>query len=154
MTDHSGYPSPGLPPHGAFAGPTASGRPPEGGPPGRLHAWADDDPGPDDLDEDLLRPFVVTRGRSEPSVGLRVETQLWARPEALGRHLRFEAERIVQACRTPRSLAEVAVLLEMPLGVVRVLVGDLIADGCLVREEAGQMSIALLERIRERVLAL
>jgi len=138
---HSGYPPPGpppdLPPHRSVA-----------------HDLGPDDLGPDDLDEDLLRPFVVTRGRSEPSVGLRVETQLWARPEASSRNLRFEARRIVQACRTPRSLAEVAVLLEMPLGVLRVLVGDLIADGCLVCEETGQVSIALLERIREGVLAL
>jgi len=136
MAAHSGYPAPGPPPDL---------------PPSRPAA---DDVGPDDFDEDLLRPFVVTRGRSEPSVGLRVETQLWARPEASSRNLRFEARRIVQVCRTPRPLAEVAVLLEMPLGVLRVLVGDLIADGCLVCEETGQISVALLERIREGVLAL
>ena len=113
------------------------------------------DPADDDeLDEDLLRPFIVTRGRSAPSVELRVETQLWARSEARGRGLRFEAQQIVQACRTPRSVAEVAVLLQMPLGVVRVLVADLIAENCLASEEAGQISVALLERIREGVLAL
>jgi len=114
------------------------------------------DPGePQELDDDLLRPFVVTRGRSRPQVaGLRVETQLRARPETVGRVLRFEAQRIVTACRTPRSVAEIAVVLGMPLGVARILIADLIADRMLVHEEPGQISIAVLERIRERVRAL
>lgn len=126
--------------------------PPQAADPQPRSGDALDDEAPD---EDFLRPFVVTRGRSQPSVvGLRVETQLWTRPEALDRPLRFEAQRIVEACRTPRSIAEVAVRLGMPLGVVRILVADLVADQLLACEEPGRISIALLERIRERVLAL
>ena len=39
--------------------------------------------------------------------------------------LRFEHARIVEVCRTPVSVVEVAAALAVPLGVARVLVSDL-----------------------------
>jgi hypothetical protein len=36
---------------------------------------------------------------------------------------------VIELCRQPRSVAEVAALMAVPLGVARVLIGDLIEAG-------------------------
>ena len=76
---------------------------------------------------------MVTGGRTRPlQDGLR--SSRWSRrcPAALSAPLRFELRRIVELCQRPRSVAEVAVALRVPLGVARVLVADLVTSG-LVR---------------------
>ncbi len=107
---------------------------------------------PDDL---VIRPFLLTGGRTRPiQDGLRVEALVRAQPPALTAPLRFEARRIVEACQQPTSVAEVAAELRLPLGVTRVLVADLVADGCLQLAEQQELSVELIERIRDRVRAL
>ncbi|WIM98558.1 DUF742 domain-containing protein [Actinoplanes oblitus] len=107
-------------------------------------------------DGPMVRPFMVTGGRTEPMHdGLRIETQLYATPAALSAPLRFEARRIVERCQSPRSTADLASVLGLPLGVVRVIVADLITDGLvLVDQTPGELSTTLIERIRDRVRAL
>ncbi|MDM4719516.1 DUF742 domain-containing protein [Micromonospora sp. WMMA1363] len=106
-------------------------------------------------DEAAVRPFLLTGGRTRPvQDGLRVETLLSAQPAALSAPLRFEAHRIVTLCQQPTSVADLAVAMRVPLGVVRVLVADLLTEGYLRREEQGEFSVAMLERIRDRVRAL
>jgi hypothetical protein len=106
-------------------------------------------------DGELLRPFVITGGRTHPVLtGLGVETQIRARDDVPAAQARFEARQIVELCREPHSLAELAVLLGQPLGVTRVLVADLVAAGLVSCEQPGQISVALLERILDRVRAL
>ncbi|MEV2238295.1 DUF742 domain-containing protein [Micromonospora sp. NPDC049891] len=107
-------------------------------------------------DDDLVvRPFLLTGGRTQPiQDGLRVESLLSAQPAALSAPLRFEARRIVEICQRPASVAELAVGLGVPLGVVRVLAADLLVDGYLRRVEQGELSIEMIERIRDRVRAL
>ncbi|WP_084598634.1 DUF742 domain-containing protein [Actinoplanes subtropicus] len=108
-------------------------------------------------DEDpVVRPFMLTGGRTTPlHDGLRIETLLRAAPAALSAPLRFESRRVVELCQQPMSVADVAVGLRAPLGVTRVIVADLIADGYLkVEEQPGEISTALIERIRDRVRAL
>ena len=107
---------------------------------------------PDDV---VIRPFLLTGGRTRPiQDGLRVEALVQAQPPALAAPLRFEARRIVEACQQPTSVAEVAADLRLPLGVTRVLVADLVADGCLQLAQQQEMSVELIERIRDRVRAL
>jgi uncharacterized protein DUF742 len=109
------------------------------------------------LDEDpLVRPFMLTGGRTQPvQDGLRIETQLHAAPAALSAPLRFEARRIVELCQMPRSIADLSAALGAPLGVVRVIVADLVTEGhVLVGNAPGELSTALIERIRDRVRAL
>jgi uncharacterized protein DUF742 len=78
-----------------------------------------------------------------------------ALPAALSAPLRFEARRIVELCQRPMSLADIAVGMRIPLGVTRVLVADLLADGYLYQEEQpDELPIELIERIRDRVRAL
>ncbi|HEY0002234.1 MAG TPA: DUF742 domain-containing protein [Actinoplanes sp.] len=107
--------------------------------------------------EDLfLRPFVLTGGRTRPQHdGLRIESLLLTDPAARTASLRFEARRIVELCHTARSIADLAVALRVPLGVIRVLVADLLSEGHLrVGDQPGELPLALIERIRDRVRAL
>jgi Protein of unknown function (DUF742) len=118
-----------------------------------------DDEGPRHLgetDEDLMiRPFLLTGGRTRPAEeAVRLEAQVVARGDATVDPMRFEALQILEACQHLISVAEVAARLRLPLGVVRVLVADLVAEEHLDLVQPQALSVALLERIRDRVRAL
>jgi len=104
----------------------------------------------------MVRPFMLTGGRTRPvHDGLRIETQLHAAPAALSAPLRFESRRIVEMCQVSVSIADLSSALGAPLGVVRVIVADLVTEGyVLVGTAPGELSTALIERIRDRVRAL
>jgi uncharacterized protein DUF742 len=122
-------------------------------------AGADDD---DEADVDagpIVRPFIVTGGRTRPTdERLRVETLVKAAPAALSAPLSFERRHIVEICQRPLSIAEIANSLGAPIGVVRVVIADLIAERYVTIEESLNLvdapSVALLERIRDGVRAL
>jgi hypothetical protein len=63
--------------------------------------------------------------------------------------LRFERRDIVLLCRRPQSVAEVAARLRVPLGVARVLVSDLAAEGRLAVQvpDGERPDRAVLERL-------
>jgi len=106
-------------------------------------------------DAALVRPFMVTGGRTQPlKDGLRIETIVSARPAALSAPLRFELRRTVELCQTPTTVADIAVRLGVPLGVARVLVGDLVAEGYATISAPTVIPIDVIERIRDRVRAL
>lgn len=75
----------------------------------------------------VVRPYTLTGGRTAPKVDLAFEARLH-------REVGFESPadptlaRIFEACDS-RSVAEVSAHLQMPIGVVRVLLGDLIVQG-------------------------
>lgn len=110
--------------------------------------------------EHILRPFIVTGGRTRPTdERLRVETVISATPAALAAPLSFERRHIVEICQRPLSVAEVANSLGIPVGVARVLIADLVAERhVVVHVHLGSTenppSLALLERIREGIRAL
>jgi len=106
-------------------------------------------------DRSLVRPFLMTGGRTgAASHDLRVETLIQTRPDARSTSLRFEAQQIVELCRQPTSIAEIAAALRVPLGVTRVLVCDLVDSGQVTVVEREELSIQLIERVRARVRAL
>jgi len=144
----------GPDPHG-FAGTIGSARPAGPVPPaGPTRADRSDD-SYDAAEDMVIRPFLLTGGRTKPvSEGLRVETLIHARASVASAGLRFEARQIVQLCREPISLAEISAALRVPFGVARVLVSDLVADGSVVVTQREELSIQLIERIRDRVRAL
>jgi hypothetical protein len=80
-----------------------------------------------------LRPFLLTDGRVAVDASIAVETQVIN--TELGRAsvgtLVFERRDIVTICGQPLAVAEIAAQLSLHLGVVRVLVGDLSAEGHL-----------------------
>jgi hypothetical protein len=112
----------------------------------------------DDEADSFIRPFIVTGGRTSPlQDNLRIETLVRSLPAALSAPLAFERRTVVELCQRPHSVAEVAARLGVPLGVAKVVIGDLIADNlmfCHESAEGGQMSVSTIERIRDLVRAL
>ncbi|WP_216214842.1 DUF742 domain-containing protein [Amycolatopsis aidingensis] len=90
--------------------------------------WYDEAAGP------LVRPYTITGGRTPAeSERLDLSTQvrtLRAEQETVG--LAPEHLAILQLCHEPMSIAEIAVYVKIPLGVVRVLCGDLIERGFVI----------------------
>ena len=90
--------------------------------------WLDQDAGP------VVRPYAVTQGRVAPSgdefdlVAFVVATT----PELpRGAHLQPEHHAIVAAAWEPITVVELASTLDLSIGVVRVLLGDLRAAGLI-----------------------
>lgn len=110
----------------------------------------------DDEDAELVRPFVITGGRTRhASVHLRVEALVVATGVADGSQLQFEHARIIGQCNSPVSVAEVAARVGIPLGVAQILVGDLAEAGLVQIHEARQAATpALLLRMIDAVRAL
>ena len=120
-----------------------------------VRAEIDDIGGGRDDDDAFVRPFIVTGGRTRPlHDGLRIETLVVATTTSLNTQLHFEQRQIMQWCRTPISLAEIAALVGVPLGVARVLVADLYTDNLVELKEPKQVPEHVLERIRDLVRAL
>lgn len=113
-----------------------------------------------------VRPYSLTGGRTRFTQVLHVETFVAALetkasdPQAPGKpdgvHDRVpdrmpEMPAIVEVCRRMRTIAEIAALLKLPLGVVRVLVSDLADQGRIrvygTGHGTGRPERALLERV-------
>ncbi|MFT7838630.1 DUF742 domain-containing protein [Saccharothrix sp. BKS2] len=103
----------------------------------------------------LVRPYAWTGGRTSAAYDLRLETLLSLEGGGITTALRdstSEQRSIVEMCATgPRSVAEVSALLAVPLGVARVLVGDLIGMGVVAAHHnaaaPGGPDLTLLERV-------
>jgi hypothetical protein len=91
------------------------------------------EPGPSAREASLVRPYTLTAGRTETKVDLPLEAPVqtlqaglphrWPADDARGR--------IIQLCVTSPSVAEISARLNLPVGVTRVLVGDLVLSGYL-----------------------
>jgi hypothetical protein len=68
--------------------------------------------------------------------------------------LKFEERTAVQLCQRPNSLAEIAAALHVPLGVARVIVGDLVSAGHVSVQGSAELPISVIERMRDLVRAL
>jgi hypothetical protein len=121
-------------------------------------AGADEDPDEfSGADEglSLVRPYTWTAGRTTAGPDLQIETMVHLDRQTDGAVLAaldVEHRSVIEACRAPRSVAEVSAMLAVPLGVGRVLIGDLVTTGVLIKHEvAGDHgnppTVALLERV-------
>ena len=102
----------------------------------------------------IVRAYAWTRGRTTSQFKLEIETLLTIgdRYRPTDEWLQAEYHSIAALCQQPRSVAEVAALLSIPLGVAKVLLGDMAAQGLLVVHEVagtdGQgPDLVLMERI-------
>ncbi|NUW46258.1 DUF742 domain-containing protein [Nonomuraea rhodomycinica] len=91
--------------------------------------WLDDAAGP------VVRPYALIQGRTRSSgdaFDLVATVTVVREPsgEAAG-ELGPEQRLILRAARSPISVADVAVELDLPIGVVRVLLGDLRDNGLI-----------------------
>ena len=96
-------------------------------------------PGPDEepvAAARFVRPYTITAGRTKSAVELPVEATLRQQPALPGAvaDLAAGAQRVLSLC-DQKSVAEVSALASMPIGVVRVLLGDLVEQG-LVQVQA------------------
>ncbi|MFI1963390.1 DUF742 domain-containing protein [Streptomyces pathocidini] len=121
--------APGGPPLGPpppAPHPRGPGRPPRHG-----SHWYDAEAGP------LVRPYAMTGGRTESGVGVRLDlialiTVASVIPDPDEARLGPEHRTLLALCRTEsQSVAELGAGADLPVGVVRVLLGDLLELGCV-----------------------
>jgi hypothetical protein len=102
----------------------------------------------------LVRPYTRTGGRTRPDQDLAIEALVstsdrgWDIEDAL----LPEHRNICELCMDTRSVAEVAAHLRLPLGVVRVLIGDMAGMGLVVIHSTDAVvgdrpSMEFLERV-------
>ena len=103
--------------------------------PGRTHP----DPGKPESRSSRVRPYALTGGRTRTRHQLLVETMIsvpnYDAEFATG--LLPESRSVYESARRPISLAELSAILSIPLGVIRVLVSDLAADGAVFIHPTG-----------------
>jgi DNA-binding transcriptional ArsR family regulator len=113
------------------------------------------------VDPKFIRPYVITRGRTRPTSGrfdlisMALTTGLVPGP---GAGLHPEHLSILQLCRVPKSVAEIAADLDLPVATIRVLLADLY-DQDLVsaqepRSEADLRDVNLYKAVLNRLQSL
>jgi hypothetical protein len=110
----------------------------------------------EEVDGNAIRPYLLTGGRTR-SIGtdLAVEALVVTRAGVDRRALTSEQALILEACRTPTAIAEIAVVLSVPIGVARVLVSDLaVTDHVEVCATATTNDVALVRRLIAGVRAI
>ncbi|WP_254813039.1 DUF742 domain-containing protein [Streptomyces cavourensis] len=125
-------PAPGLGTDGGAGGPdalAATAAEPSATADPQSSRWYDAEAGP------VVRPYAMTRGRTSSASRHRLDLIALVVPEPAaedpGRDQTLSPEHvtIVELCSdAPQSIAELAAELDLPVGVVRVLVGDLVED--------------------------
>jgi hypothetical protein len=88
---------------------------------------------PTSREASLVRPYTLTSGRTETSVDLPLEAPIETLPAGLAHRWPPDDVRgkIIRLCANSPSVAEISARLDLPLGVARVLVGDLVLSGYL-----------------------
>lgn len=103
----------------------------------------------------LIRPYAITGGRTGAETDISLEAQIQAshRADELIGAYRWEAARLIELVQAPTALIEIAARLELPIGVARVLVADLVDDGAVVLHvpQPTQNFSSLLERVLDGV---
>jgi hypothetical protein len=111
--------------------------------------WFDRDAGP------VVRPYALTKGRTLPSGGESFDLidVVVATSDRVPEHFRPgpEHRRLLSLCRRPMPIVDLTSEIDLPLGVVRVLLGDLISEG-LVRVLSTQKQPATDQRLLRMVL--
>jgi hypothetical protein len=108
----------------------------------------------DAADAAIVRPYAWTRGRTKSTMDLRIEalvstSELGEDIEAMAH---TEHRSVAELCTEPRSVAEVATLLHVPLGVAKVLLGDMANLGLVIVHKtatggANKAHLMLMERV-------
>jgi DNA-directed RNA polymerase specialized sigma24 family protein len=117
-------------------------------------AWFDQHAGP------LVRPYTITGGRTRPRGNdLTLITLVVARSShQKTARMRPEPAEILELCREqPLAVAEIAGRLDLPISVVKVLLGDLIEDALILTRTPVAMDapdIRLIQRVIEGVRRL
>lgn len=101
----------------------------------------------------FVRPYAVTRGRTAARTDFALEALVSTTPRAWANGVRLfpEQQAICHLCMNLTSVAEISALLHIPIGVTRVLVGDLAESGFVNVQQPGLVGglpdVTLLERV-------
>jgi hypothetical protein len=112
--------------------------------------WFDGDAGP------LVRPYAVTRGRTRSH---RRDLDLITLVVAASPNIAVSGDgpeyaSILRLCQRPLSVAEIAARLELPLGVAKVLVGDLIDQGFVLHGSGATPNTNILHAVLDGIRKL
>src|SRR5262245_13589300 len=103
----------------------------------------------------LVRPYAMTGGRTRSRVQIAMEALLCSTNRAGWdtTTLTHDWRRIVELCQQVQSLGEIAAYLSVPLGVARVIVGDMAEAGLIDVHEPGRLDDQIGTFLLERVLS-
>ena len=109
-----------------------------------------------------VRSYVLTQGRTRSNADLPIETlvKVTAAGTSAAPRLQLERKKIIGLCNSPLSIAEISAHLSIPLGVARVLVGDMAEEGLLTSykpqpaQTGERPDLKLLERVLDGLQAL
>jgi uncharacterized protein DUF742 len=107
----------------------------------------------------LIRPYAITGGRTGTdgdTIGLEAQIQANTRASSHLGAYRWEAAKLIELVQVPTALVEVAARLEIPIGVARVLIADLVRDGAVVVHvpQRSQSFTSLLEKVLDGVRSI
>ena len=105
-----------------------------------------------------VRPYAITRGRTRAVTEVSIEAIVYRTPKGESTsNLSLERGQILGTLSSPQSAAEISARLRLPLGVARVILGDLIDEGYVAmntRSATGRPDLRLLERVLDGLQAL
>lgn len=112
----------------------------------------------------LVRPYAVTRGRTRPRLDIAIEALVETTVRGRNNDLRSgtahvrEHQYIASLCDGRlQSLAEIAARMQLPLGVARVIIADMAAEGLVAVYEPtsfdGDSNDSVGTELLERVLS-
>jgi hypothetical protein len=101
-----------------------------------------------------VRPYAWTRGRTKSGTDLAIETLVSTSQRGRDQMglLQVEHRAVAELCEQTRSVAEVAALISQPLGVARVVLGDMASLGIVTVHQTASSAgnvpdLALMERV-------
>jgi hypothetical protein len=106
-----------------------------------------------------VRPYAITGGRTRAATEVPIEAIVYRTPrgDAATTGLSLERGQILKLLTSPQSAAEISARLRLPLGVARVVLGDLVDEGYVAlntRSASGRPDLRLLERVLDGLQAL
>jgi uncharacterized protein DUF742 len=117
-------------------------------PDARRGPWLDDAAGP------LVRPYTVSDGRTKPSTPFDLMTLVVATGPATHTAEGPGQAQVLELCRRPATVAEIAAHMRLPATVVKVVLSDLVEQGAVTTRafvpapmERQEMDIELLEAV-------
>lgn len=112
----------------------------------------------------LVRPYIMTGGRTGTDAQpIALEALVAATPDGLRSrsHFQWESAEIIARSRRETAVVELAALMEVPIGVIRVLAGDLRDRGAVTitdppsASEVGQEAYTdLLQKVLDGIKSL
>ncbi|HEV7906584.1 MAG TPA: DUF742 domain-containing protein [Pseudonocardiaceae bacterium] len=113
----------------------------------------DDFDPPGEESASIVRAYAWTGGRTKSEFALQVETMVSATSAYVAAAMQAEHHEVLELCQHPRSVAEVAALMRLPLGVAKVLLGDMAGRGLIDVHETASGGTAPDLGLMERVLS-